>query len=102
VFTTSQIDAPGLGIPGLQSTTGLNAKVKLDYRPTAADSAQLTVTRTDKRLTPQGYVSAINLVNMTNQTDGGATLVAVGARRGEIQSGDGRIVLAAAWMVAPR
>ena len=60
----SQIDATALGISGLQSTTGLNAKLKLDYRPTAADSAQITVTRTDKRLTPQGYVSAINIVNL--------------------------------------
>jgi outer membrane receptor protein involved in Fe transport len=59
----SQIDATALGIAGLQSTVGLNAKFKLDYRPTADDSAQITATRTDKRLTPQGYVSAINLVN---------------------------------------
>ncbi len=48
----------------MQSTTGLNAKVKLDYRPTNDDSAQVTVTRSDKRLTPQGYVSAINIVNL--------------------------------------
>ena len=60
----SQIDATALGVPGLQSTTGVNAKLKLDYRPTSADSAQLIVTRTDKRLTPQGYVSAINIVNV--------------------------------------
>ncbi len=60
----SQIDATALGAAGLQSTTGLNAKLKLDYRPTAADSGQVTVTRTDKRLTPQGYVSAINIVNL--------------------------------------
>ena len=60
----SQIDATALGMSGLQSTTGLNAKFKLDYRPTADDSAQITVTRTDKRLTPQGHVSAINLVNL--------------------------------------
>jgi outer membrane receptor protein involved in Fe transport len=60
----SQIDATALGVPGLQSTTGLNGKLKLDYRPTAADSAQISVTRTDKRLTPQGYVSAINIVNL--------------------------------------
>ncbi|HEY0748476.1 MAG TPA: TonB-dependent receptor [Steroidobacteraceae bacterium] len=59
----SQIDASALGLSGLQSTTGLNAKLKLDYRPTGDDSAQITITRTDKRLTPQGYVSAINLVN---------------------------------------
>jgi outer membrane receptor protein involved in Fe transport len=60
----SQIDATALGISGLQSTTGLNAKLKLDYRPTTADSAQISFTRTDKRLTPQGFVSAINLVNL--------------------------------------
>jgi outer membrane receptor protein involved in Fe transport len=60
----SQIDATALGISGLQSTTGLNAKLKLDYRPTASDAAQITLTRTDHRLTPQGYVSAINIVNL--------------------------------------
>jgi outer membrane receptor protein involved in Fe transport len=60
----SQIDAAALGLAGLQSTVGLNAKVKLDYRPTSDDSAQITVTRTDKRLTPQGYVSAINIVTL--------------------------------------
>jgi outer membrane receptor for ferrienterochelin and colicin len=60
----SQIDATALGVPGLRSTTGVDAKLKLDYRPTSADSVQLIVTRTDKRLTPQGYVSAINIVNV--------------------------------------
>jgi outer membrane receptor protein involved in Fe transport len=60
----NQIDATVLGISGLQSTTGLNAKVKLDYRPTNDDSVQMTVTRSDKRLTPQGYVSAINITNL--------------------------------------
>jgi outer membrane receptor protein involved in Fe transport len=60
----SQIDATALGAPGLKSTTGVNTKLKLDYRPTAADSVQLIVTRSDKRLTAQGYVSAINIVNL--------------------------------------
>jgi outer membrane receptor protein involved in Fe transport len=60
----SQIDSTALGVAGLKSTTGVNAKLKLDYRPTSDDSAQLIVTRTDKRLTPQGYVSAINIVNV--------------------------------------
>lgn len=60
----TQIDATALGFTGLKSTTGVNAKVKLDYHPSASDSAQLTFTRTDKRLTPQGSVSAINLVNL--------------------------------------
>jgi outer membrane receptor for ferrienterochelin and colicin len=60
----AQIDATALGISGLQSTTGLNAKAKLDYRPTDDHSVQITVTRTDKRLTPQGYIGATNLVNL--------------------------------------
>lgn len=60
----TQIDTTALGIPGLKSTTGLNAKAKLDYHPTSADSAQIAVTRTDKRLTPQGSISAINIVNL--------------------------------------
>lgn len=60
----SQIDASTLGIPGLQSTFGVNAKLKLDYRPTSRDSAQLNFTRTDKRLTAQGFVSAIDIVNL--------------------------------------
>jgi outer membrane receptor protein involved in Fe transport len=60
----NQIDAGAPGQPGLQSSTGVNAKVKLEYRATAADSAQLIVTRTDKRLTPQGYISAVNIVNI--------------------------------------
>jgi outer membrane receptor for ferrienterochelin and colicin len=60
----TQIDATALGTPGLKSATGLNVKAKLDYRPTADDSAQIIFTRTDKRLTPQGSVSAINIVNL--------------------------------------
>jgi outer membrane receptor protein involved in Fe transport len=59
----TEIDATALGIPGLKSTTGINAKTKIDYRPTVDDSVQLSVTRTDKRLTPQGEISAINIVN---------------------------------------
>jgi outer membrane receptor protein involved in Fe transport len=60
----NEIDATALGASGLQSTTGLNAKVKLDWRPTAADSGQITLTRTDRRLTPQGTVAAIDIVNI--------------------------------------
>jgi outer membrane receptor protein involved in Fe transport len=60
----NQIDATALGFPGLKSTIGINLKAKLDYHPTNADSAQIIFTRTDKRLTPQGSVSAINIVNL--------------------------------------
>jgi outer membrane receptor protein involved in Fe transport len=60
----SQIDTSALGISGLQSTVGLNAKARLEYRPTDANIGQITLTRTDKRLTPQGYVGAVNIVNL--------------------------------------
>jgi outer membrane receptor protein involved in Fe transport len=60
----AEIDATALAATGLQSTTGLNAKASLDYHPTAVDTAQISFSRSDKRLTPQGYVSAIDLVNL--------------------------------------
>jgi outer membrane receptor for Fe3+-dicitrate len=60
----AQIDTSALGTPGLRSTNGINAKLKLDFRPAAADDTQLILTRTDKRLTPQGYIRAINIVNL--------------------------------------
>jgi len=59
-----QVDASALGSPGLRSTRGVDTKLKLDYRPTARDLAQLSISRTDRRLTAQGYVSAINVVNV--------------------------------------
>lgn len=73
----TQIDASALGFPGLESTTGVNAKAKLDYRPTAGDDAQITFTRTDKRLTPQGSVRAINIVNLGYKHALTSTLAAV-------------------------
>jgi len=60
----NQIDAGPLGGTGLQSTVGLNAKANLDWRPTPQDTAQISFSRSDKRLTPQGYVGAIDLVNL--------------------------------------
>lgn len=60
----NQIDATALGAPGLKSTVGFNAKANLDYRPTSADLFQIAFTRSDKRLTPQGYIAPINLVNL--------------------------------------
>jgi outer membrane receptor protein involved in Fe transport len=60
----TQIDATALGTPDLRSTNGINGKVKIDFRATVADNTQLIVTRTDKRLTPQGYISAIDIVNV--------------------------------------
>lgn len=63
LFAT-EIDATALGAPGLKSTTGLNLKASLDWRPTSADTAQVSLSRQDKRLTPQGYVSAVEVVNV--------------------------------------
>ena len=60
----TQINATALGATGLKATAGVNLKGSLDYRPTAVDTAQISFTRTDKRLTPQGFVSALNLVNI--------------------------------------
>ena len=48
----------------LSSTTGINLKASLDCRPSAIDTAQISLNRTDKQLTPQGTIAAINLVNM--------------------------------------
>ena len=59
-----QIDATALGTPGLKFTTGINLKASLDLHPTASDTAQISFSRSDRRLTPQGDVSAINLVNV--------------------------------------
>jgi outer membrane receptor protein involved in Fe transport len=63
----SQIDGTAFATRGLRDTVGLNGKASLDWRPTAADTAQISFSRTDRRLTPQGYVSAINLVNFGYQ-----------------------------------
>jgi outer membrane receptor protein involved in Fe transport len=58
-----QIDATALGGNGLESTTGINGKLRMDFRPTSADSVQVLIARTDRALTPQGTVSAVNIVN---------------------------------------
>jgi outer membrane receptor protein involved in Fe transport len=60
----NQINGTAFAVGGLKDTVGLNGKASLDWRPTSADTAQISFSRTDKRLTPQGYVSAINLVNL--------------------------------------
>ncbi|MDB5446143.1 MAG: TonB-dependent receptor [Phenylobacterium sp.] len=65
----AQIDASSLGVAGLKSTSGVNLKANLDYRPTSADTLQVSLSRTDKRLTPQGYVDAMNLVNLGYKRD---------------------------------
>jgi outer membrane receptor protein involved in Fe transport len=64
-----QIDPGGLGSGRQRSTSGLNLKLNLDYRPTAKDTAQVSFNRTDRRLTPQGQIDALNLVNLGYKHD---------------------------------
>jgi outer membrane receptor protein involved in Fe transport len=59
-----QIDATTLGASGLKSTKGVNLKSNLEYHPSAADTAQISLSRSDKQLTPQGYIDPITLVNL--------------------------------------
>lgn len=60
----TQIDATALGSTGLRSTASLNLKGSMDYRPTKLDTAQMSFTRTGRRLTAQGELEAVNLVNL--------------------------------------
>jgi hypothetical protein len=60
----NQIDATALGASGLKSSTGLNLKLSLDFHSSGLDTAQASLSRSDKRLTPQGYVDAINQLNL--------------------------------------
>jgi outer membrane receptor protein involved in Fe transport len=63
-FFYNQIDATALGASGLKSSSGLNLKLSLDFHPGSLDTAQASLSRSDKRLTPQGYVDAINQLNL--------------------------------------
>lgn len=49
---------------GLRSSTGVNARLKIAYKPTERDSAQLSLSRTDSRVTAQGYDRAVTIVNL--------------------------------------
>ena len=60
----NEIDATALGVPGLRASTGVNGKLTLNYRPTATQTLQLLFTRSDRRLTAQGYLGAVNQVNL--------------------------------------
>lgn len=59
----NEIDARPLGGTGLLSTVGVNLKAHVDYKPTSQDTLQAAFSRSDRRLTPQGYIGAIDLVN---------------------------------------
>jgi outer membrane receptor for ferrienterochelin and colicin len=58
-----QISGTVFSFSALRVTEGVNGKLKLDYRPTRDGTAQVTLIRTDRVLTPQGYIAATNLVN---------------------------------------
>ena len=74
----NQIDARALEQVGARDAIGLNAKASLDWRPTSADTAQISFSRTDRRLTPQGYIGATDPVNLglRHQLWGGLSAVA--------------------------
>ena len=61
---TNEIDATPIGGVGLRSSTGLNLKASLDYRPTKLDAAQVSFSRSDRRLTAQGSVGPVNILNL--------------------------------------
>jgi hypothetical protein len=60
----NQIDATAIGGAGLRSSTGLNLKGSLDYHPTKIDAGQISFTRSDRRLTAQGSVGPVTIVNL--------------------------------------
>jgi outer membrane receptor protein involved in Fe transport len=60
----NEIDATALGFTGLKSTTGVNAKLSLDFKATVTDAAQVALSRRDRFLTPQGYYAAVMQVNV--------------------------------------
>jgi outer membrane receptor protein involved in Fe transport len=72
-----EIDASALGFPGLKSTNGVNGKASLDWRPTSQDQAQIAVSRSDRRLTPQGFTPPINVVNLGYRHQFSQTLAGV-------------------------
>lgn len=59
----SQIGTATLEASALRSTLALNAKASLEWRPSAQDTLQAAFSRTGRRLTPQGEIGAIGLVN---------------------------------------
>ena len=73
-----EIDARQLGASGLASTAGVNFKAEGDYRITPADFFQTTFSRTSERLTAQGTIDAVNVLNVgfKHKIDAGTFLVA--------------------------
>jgi outer membrane receptor protein involved in Fe transport len=91
----NRLDAPELGLGGLQATNGLNAKLKLDYHPTAADTLQVVYSHTARRLTPQGDQLPVSLVNVGYRRQLGRSLAAVATVSDVFNGGDYRAVVLA-------
>ena len=72
-----QIDGRSLGVNASQATAGVNGKASLEWRPSVADLAQLSISRTDRRLTPQGFLSPINIINFGYRRQLSGNLAAV-------------------------
>lgn len=60
----AEVQSSVRGSPELRSSTGVNVKLKLSFRPTPRDSAQLSLSRADGLITSQGYARAITVVNL--------------------------------------
>jgi outer membrane receptor protein involved in Fe transport len=73
----SQIDATAIGGDGLRSSTGLNLKGSLDFHPTKQDTGQISFTRSDRRLTAQGTIRPVNILNLGYRRQIGPTLALV-------------------------
>lgn len=73
-----QIDARTLGAAGLQSTQGINFKAEVNYRFSADDYFQTTFSRVAGRLTPQGSLGPVDVLNVgfKHKIDQDITLVA--------------------------
>ena len=65
----AEIDGRSLGAPGLKSNTRLDGKLSLNYSPTRTDTAQATISRQARRLSPQGSVDAQTTVNVGYKHD---------------------------------
>ena len=74
----NQINTQALGTGGNRSSVGFNGKGALDYQAGARDRVQLSANYRGKRLTPQGYVMPVGVLNAgyRHQIDEALTLVA--------------------------
>ncbi len=60
----NEVDTSAFGGPGTRSTVSANSKASLDFKPTIADTWQVSGNYTGRRLTAQGYVLPIFTLNL--------------------------------------